>query len=468
MKNVFAKQMRPCSVFVFCLFSKQWSCPGCKRTGSAPAEEVGAGEHGGSGGGGDGGGVASDDGATRVATAKPSRSPHVNLVQTGADEKDAEIVAANLANAKELEARRKKDMVGADTRNLTLRRSLDDVGALVREGKLGLESLRRFEKHDHRLYGITVRDLSLRDDGTTVAGTEVEIDGKSWVVVSEKIGGDGFKYFKLCAADKSRKKKGTTRSCTTFDILEHAKDPAVVVSLEAEKERVSLAICVSLVLGCVHTPMFLKNDPKIKIKKSLVDLKDEEKVGVMAARKFAWEKVEGAKTSDLINQHELALLASDAGLAEELAKEESLHGFLGLDRMVIEESLVWSKQKIHEDHLSTVDHYMRGAQSAYKLGRVVCWESCMAPLAAGGLHTELPPGVKLENEETDTIRFWRTQEEVVGDGYGLATRALLARARDSDDVCKWYKHAPLYRLMLFSRPSVTNGCISPTTENTSR
>lgn len=450
------------------LFSKQWSCQGCKKTSSAPAEEVGAGEHGGSGGDGDGGGVASDDGATRVATTKPSRSPHVNLVQTGGDEKDAEIVAANLANAKELVARIKKDKIGADTRNLTQRRALDDVRALDGGGKLGLESLRRFEKHDHRLYGITVRDLSLRDDGTTVAGTEVEFGGKPWTVVSERIDGNGFKEFKLCTADKSRKKKGTTKFCTTFDILEHAKDPDAVVSLEAERERVSLAICVSLILGCVHTPMFLKNDPKIKIQKRLVDLEDKEKKGVMDARKFAWEKVKSAKASDLINQHELALLASDAGLAEELAKEESLPGFLGLDRMVIEESLVWSEKKIHEDHLSTVDHYMRGAQSAYKLGRVVCWESCMAPLAAGGLHTELPPGVKLENEETDTIRFWRTQEEVMEDGYGLATRALLARARDSDDVCKWYAHAPLYRLMLFSRPSMTNGCISPTTENTSR
>lgn len=126
------------------------------------------------------------------------------------------------------------------------------------------------------------------------------------------------------------------------------------------------------------------------------------------------------------------------------------------------------EKKIHEDYLPTVDHYMRGAQAAYKLGQVVCWESCMAPLAAGGPHTELPPGVELDDAETGTIRYWCTQKEVVADGCGLATRALLARARDSDDVCKWYAHVPLYRLMLFSRPSVTKGYISPTTENTSR
>lgn len=303
MKNVFAKHVRPflcSSVFqTHCLENRQF-CPGCERTGSAPEEEVCAGEHGGGGEDGDSGGVASDDEATRVATTRASRSPHVNLVQNGADEKDAaEIVTANLANVKELAKKIKSNKTGADTRNLTLRRSLEDVGAFRGED-LSLESMRRFEKHDHRLYGITVRDLSLRDDGTTVAGTEVEFGGEPWTVVGARMDGEGFKEFKLHAAGKSRKNKGTTKYCTTFDILEHAKDVEVVVSLEAERKRVSLAICVALIIGCVHTPMFIKNDPKIKRTKQDVDLGGDENKGVMDAREHAWEQVKLAKTDDLI------------------------------------------------------------------------------------------------------------------------------------------------------------------------
>lgn len=93
-------------------------------------------------------------------------------------------------------------------------------------------------------------------------------------------------------------------------------------------------------------------------------------------------------------------------------------------------------------------------------------ESCLAPLSAGGGRTELPLGVKLEHGEMVTT-FICTMEEVMAEGYGLGTRALLARARDSEETCKWYAHVQLYMLMLFSRPVRDDKPLKPTSEYTS-
>lgn len=119
-------------------------------------------------------------------------------------------------------------------------------------------------------------------------------------------------------------------------------------------------------------------------------------------------------------------------------------------------------------HYSTVDHYIKGAQAAYKLGQVMSLESCMAPLSMGGDCDELPSGVNLAHEEQRRISLHIMKLEVNVARYGLATRALVARARVSNELCEWYAYALLYRTMLFSRPGRDKKPIKPTTENTSR
>lgn len=214
----------------------------------------------------------------------------------------------------------------------------------------------------------------------------------------------------------------------------------------------------------------IQHDPKIKRKKKVVELGKDEGEEALRIRKFALGKIKLAKAADLINKHELALLSSDKDLQMELEEKESLFGYLGLDRFELADysGLMEEEMDFHKDHLDQVNHYIRGAQAAYRLGRAVCMESCMAPLAAGGDHTELPLGVKLEHGEMVTITFMIKPEEVGSEGYGLATRALLARARDSGETCKWYAHVPLYRLMLFSRPGRDEKPLKPTSENSSR
>ncbi|CAN0240826.1 unnamed protein product, partial [Scytosiphon promiscuus] len=446
-----------------------WCCSRCDHARDAPFEECGNGDEG--DGGSAPGGVEGDGdsggggGAARTARKRSSRSRHAALVQTE-DAADGDTVAENIRNEKDAATKVKENRPYVDSRNLTLKLLVEGVRTVVGGGYISEDTLRLFEKDDCRLYGIVVRDLSRRDDGETVDGTVVSIGGRSWTVVGESRDGDGYKLFKLRSADKSRKKKGTTRHSTTFEIRQHLVDPNVV-SLEDERERVSLVLCVILCLAYVHVYKFIKDDPKIKRQKKVVALSADEHEGVLSMRKSAWDRIRSANTKDVINAHETALLHWDGDLKGEFEKDESLFGFLGLESFeaIGFQSLVDQPREFAEDHLPTVSHYIRGAQSAYKLGRPVSWESCMAPLSAGGCHTELPPGVDLNHDEVATIPFYCTTDEAREAGFSLAIRALLARARDTGGICKWYQHVPLYRLIQFSRPGKD---MKPTSENSSR
>lgn len=374
----------------------------------------------------------------------------------------------NLRSAKEGAEKNKACRSHVEKRNLTLRVVVNAVRAMVGGEAIDGKTLRMFEKDDHRLYGIAVRDLKYRDDGTTVDGTLVNLDGKTWMVTGVGRDPDGYKVFDLRAVDKSRpKQKGCVKhDVTIFQILEHAEKDQGVVEQEDERKRVNLVICIILVMAYVHVYRFIRKDPKTKKKRSDVELSEDDRAEVLGIRKFAWDKISCAKAVDAINAHELALLASDKDLQKKLGGENSLFGFLELDRFAAAGAtgLMEKPLEFAEEYIPMVEHYIRGAQYAYRLGRVVCMQSCLAPLSAGGDYTELPPGVTLKQEEMATIPVICTREEAKEKGYGLATRALLARARDSEQICKWYEHVPLYRLMLFSR---TGEDMMPTSENTS-
>ncbi|CAN0476294.1 unnamed protein product, partial [Hapterophycus canaliculatus] len=50
------------------------------------------------------------------------------------------------------------------------------------------------------------------------------------------------------------------------------------------------------------------------------------------------------------------------------------------------------------------------------------FESYMAPLSVGGVHDELPPGVRLAHEEQKRITLPILKKEASEAGYGLAIR----------------------------------------------
>lgn len=331
-------------------------------------------------------------------------------------------MAENFQEAKEGAEKNKNNQPFMDTRTLTLGLVVEAVRAMRRGEPIAEDTLRMFEKDDWRLYGIVVRDLKLRDDGTTVDGTVVTLKGKKWVVVSAHRDGEGYMEFKLHAADKFRKEKGTVKMCTIFDILEHADVPEnadglKVVAREEERERVNLVICDILCIAYVPVYKFVMNDPKIKRKKQPIELEETEGEEARLLRQWALDQVNSARAKDIINEHEFALLGSDKDLQVDLEKAKSLSGFLGLDRFekarysgLMEQRMDFHGHHLvmmdfHPDYLDKVNHYIRGAQSAYRLGRVISLESCMVPLSAGGDHSELPPGVELEHSEASRIHF---------------------------------------------------------------
>ncbi|CAN0094967.1 unnamed protein product [Ectocarpus sp. 12 AP-2014] len=250
--------------------------------------------------------------------------------------------------------------------------------------------IRKMEKEDPRLYGITVDPVS---------DTQVELDSRKGRVVAAKRDGDGYLEFRVEVDGKQRKGKGTKKTLNTRQLLESAVGERIV-RWEDEVKRMEKAFCS--IFALVHVPVykFVINDDKVKRKVNPVKLEGKERTEAFKLRRFAWDQINSARASEVINAHELGLLASDEELQRELQQDNSLvkvlninlDTYLGL--MLLEDE--------HEQqmdyalrHYSTVDHYIKGAQAAYKLGRVMSLETCMAPLSMGGDRDELPPGVNL-------------------------------------------------------------------------
>ncbi|CBN74320.1 hypothetical protein Esi_0019_0124 [Ectocarpus siliculosus] len=355
---------------------------------------------------------------------------------------------------REIAKKKKKDRPIPDTRYLTRNDVIEAVRAIKAEKEIDSVIMQKMEKEDPRLYGITADPVS---------GTLVNLDGKKGRVVAARRDVDG--YLKYCVEleGKHRKTKGIAKNVNTRQLLEAAGGEGVV-RWEKEVDRVTTVFCAILSLVYVPVYKFVTIVPRVKRKVKPVDLKGEDGKEAVELREFAWEKIKGAPATHVVNDHEKKLLASDEGLEQELCEKGTLARVLGIN-LDAYSGLVHEPRDYAKQHYSTVDHYVKGAQAAYKLGRVMSFQSCMAPLSVGGVHDELPPGVRLAHEEQRKITLPITKKEASEAGYGLATRALVSRARVSDELCQWYASAPLYTVMLFSRPERDKKSIKLTTEN---
>lgn len=150
-----------------------------------------------------------------------------------------------------------------------------------------------------------------------------------------------------------------------------------------------------LYLAYVPVYKFVTTDPKVKRKKQPVVLEEQEGKAAVALRKSAWKHIEGAAATDVISDHELGLLSKDEELQRQLRGKKSLAKVLGIN-LDTYSGLMCEEKGFAPQHYSTVDHYIKGAQAACKLGRVISLESCMAPLSVGGDRDELPPVARLE------------------------------------------------------------------------
>lgn len=170
-------------------------------------------------------------------------------------------------------------------------------------------------------------------------------------------------------------------------------------------------------------------------------------------------------------------------MLEEVGRNKSLLEALGLGPYVDSDDcgFVTSANTFHGRHMTFVNHFVRGAQTSWKLGRPTSVESCIAPLCAGaavgvpsqGAVDEISdPRYLLDHKRTTTISSIKLKRVR---RCGLGVRLLFARARVSTPSSqgsktgkfKWWTHCPLYRQFDFTRPE-RMGVVPPTTENTGR
>lgn len=376
-----------------------------------------------------------------------------------ADGKKEEILALykQALVAREKEAAQK---LVSDRRGLTLADMAEAMCCLDMGKDMPSNIRKKIEKDDPRLYGVVLPD----DKGT---GGTIIIDerGRQGSVVKVEMV-DGYNEFII---KWSGKHKDSTHC------LDHVlKYGQGVVSLENARKRTSVFFKVLSCYVNVHVHKIVTEDTEVEFKKPTPKLNPRELDinGVMKARKSAWDEISKTRAVDMLNPHEIKLLDSkeDPGLVGELEKDKSCLDMMGLARYrdTNQLGLVDTAFKFHKKHLPKVNHYIRGAQVSFKLGRLTNLASSIMFMSVN----EIPPGSK-------AIAFIRDSPDegkpaiftpVDVEKYSLMARALLERARvpghgEGCDTtsCQWLQKYPLYRFSFLSRPD--GRTVAPNSEN---
>lgn len=381
---------------------------------------------------------------------KADKGRHAVLV-VAENEQEKKIVDENMAKAAQLEREIVLDRVGSDTRTLTVLDVETAAARLSRGQPVSQATRQKCEKDDYALYGIR---LGIR---------VTSVDGKKGVIVAANMDKeDGCNKFTIRWGQE--RDGGKIEQYSTHEDLRDADRGQGVVSLQDDENKFGTFLRALLCMVLTHVHDFIAHNDELKRVYHCVALDGDEREDIMAVRKDAWENTKGAAAADPLNPIELSFLASDTDLIEELEKEGSCLKMMGLDSVdSTVTSLVYGEYTFHPTHTSFVTHFVRGAQAAWSLGRLINMESCMAPISVN----ELPDGIVVCPLESDRTIYKKDAEHA--EVYGLATRALLARARLlGTGSHHWLSHYPLYRLLLsISRP-VALGAIAATSENTGK
>ena len=111
-------------------------------------------------------------------------------------------------------------------------------------------------------------------------------------------------------------------------------------------------------------------------------------------------------------------------------EKNSCFEMMGLDayNKISKTGLVDSMEDFNSKHLAFVNHFVRGAQASFRLGRATNFAASTIHLSAN----ELPPGVKLTTLEEGRDMVYNPGESM--SEYSLWMRCVLARARVKDFV----------------------------------
>lgn len=402
-------------------------------------------------GGGGGAGEKGKKKAKKPSASKGKRSPFQYLFKKlTPDQRDH--VSGSLKIAEDTRALRIK--LKPDYRGMTYLEVVKGVLDLAHGSFPEKLYSTKSEKDSGWLYGIEVKCAG-------VAGTQVRsLDGDEGRVAGVKAV-EGVSSYTIDWDD------GQKFKYSTFDVLRDAVEGQGVVSLAEDKERFGIFLCAVLCLVCVHVYMFVCEDDNKEDPKPGCKLADAHGKIAKTIRDKAWGVISGKSVKETLSQRELALLASDKGLVERCSEKGSLAEMLDLpkDRTGLMKDTHMGFDKSHEGF---VGHFVRGAQASWKMGRCTSVRSCITPFAAG-VRGELPSGVSLDESEK-----FRTSVQVLEgelDQHGLSTRAILAPAWNGksgeERRFEWYKHAPIYKHLVFSRPEKL-GELAATTENTAK
>ncbi|CAM9454108.1 unnamed protein product [Pylaiella littoralis] len=261
----------------------------------------------------------------------------------------------------------------SDTRTLTVLELQKAVRCLLRGEPIDPATRQKCEKDDYRMYGIRV--------GIKVTSQDLEKTGEIIAVkMDEK---DCFNKFTIRWGQTGG---GKIEQYSTHDVLRDADKGQDGVSLLDDEDRFGVFVLAVLCMVFTHVHYFIAHNDKIKRKYHCVALGEDENQDTMDLRKYVWEQTKGAAAADTLNGFELGMLKSDAGVVDELKEEKSCLKMMGLEHSdVTASSLLFRNKRFHSTHIPLVNHFVRGAQAAWKLGRLVSMESCMAPLSANEL-----------------------------------------------------------------------------------
>lgn len=390
----------------------------------------------------------------------------------------------------------RNDRTGSDQRTLTYKQIEDALS----NPESDLEDFRvvanKLEKFDYRLYGIKIRGGG--QEGTQVKDAETNKTGCVTGVDKE----DGYNGFEIQWKDCDELSRYSTRE--VLEGAERIEGDQGVTSPAADDKRVRLFLQAVLCMCNVPVKRFVvEDDPNVTRVRHAVALPEESCVETMELRQEAWyatsgmrvtgeaaltagapeepEEPTGAPLTDTMTECEQEILKRSPGrLLEEAGRKGSLFEALGLlpNSRSNYTGFVTSQHTFHGRHERFVNHFVRGAQVSWKLGRPTCLESCIAPFSAGhhargstrGEVDELSGHWTHDHERSQTEYTFQAGAAPES-ACGLGMRLVLARARVTTgygSACfKWWSHFPLYMMFELTRPKHL-GQISATTENTSR
>ncbi|CAM9812390.1 unnamed protein product [Pylaiella littoralis] len=297
------------------------------------------------------------------------------------DDEQAKRIFANYNKAMEHERKLKAlNKTINEVRNLTYL-DITRASTCLENGLLVDEDIwRKLEKEDYGLYGITTRTEE-------VSGTKVTSANNKGEVVEAKMV-KGYNTFTIEWSD-GRKKNSEHK---TGDVLRDRDDGQGVVSLGEATQRIEGFLHSARCMADVQFHEFITNDVKVHDAKSTRPLSRDKADDIINGRKHAWEKTEAACAVDMLLPNEIDLLKSDEDpdLLGEMEAPKSCLAFMGLDdyARIGEFGLIKSNEDFNSKHLPFLNHFVRGAQASFRLGRPISLASSMVWMSVN----ELPPG----------------------------------------------------------------------------